>query len=157
MDKAFFNNRECGVLMKKLFVALVVICFSSMVLAHPNSPILDSTLKSAESGNLRALNQSFRLLAKSDGAVAEDASIAIGKSIQKNPRNFLLVLKKNKKQIKNLDSLLGNLGDDYVDDLPKQKAELEARLNAVQSVKASSLKKVRADCEATLQRLIAHR
>jgi hypothetical protein len=139
--------------MIKTIIILSLTIISTLAQATDNADML----KNAEAGKLKALDQAFVLRAKSDGAAAEDIDIAIGKSILHNPKNFLIALWENRSGVQRLDALLGNLGPDYVDDFKKQKIELEKRLAAIHSVRDPAVKKVRAECEEQLKRLIAER
>ena len=136
--------------MKRTFLVLILSLFAFYAQATDPAPIL----KRAETGNLRALNQSFGLLKKADGHLAEEISTSIGKSIRAKPKNFLSSLKKNRKKVSRLDAIVGGLGPDYVDEYAKQKTELEARLKAIQTVKANTLKGVRKECEDLLKESI---
>lgn len=114
-------------------------------------------LKQAKKGDLKALNQAFVLHSKTDGGDAEDIDIAIGKSITRNPKNFLTALKQNHSKVSSLSAVVGNLGPACVDDLENQRAELERRLAAIQTVDDDSLKKVRAECETELKHMVDKR
>lgn len=139
--------------MKKIFIALTVAGLAFIAKASENSDVL----KKAEAGNLNALNQAFISATETDGGDAEDIDIAIGNGIRRNPKNFLAALKKNRSKVPRLDSALGNLGPEFVDDFKKQRVELEKRLAAIQSVKDATLKAVRAECETELKRQIQQR
>ncbi len=142
--------------MGKTANAILVSTFLILALVA-NADSTPALLKRAENGNLKALNQAYLLLSKTDGGGSEAVSIAIGKSILKNPRNFLLALKKNRSKEKRLDATLGGLGEKFVDDFKKQKLELERRLKAIQTVDDETLKSVRAECEKELNRQIQER
>lgn len=103
-------------------------------------------------GDLAELNRAFSQKAKSDGDESEELSILIGSSILKNPVNFLKAYKKNKKSVKRLDAILGNLGHESVDNSPYQVKELQRRIKALESVKDASLKSVAFECITELKK-----
>jgi hypothetical protein len=138
--------------MKKIMSLVLCSLVSVIVYASPAKGLL----KKVEHGNLSALNQAFLLHAKTDAGDAEDIAISIGKSITHHPKNFLTALKKNRTEVPRLDSVLGNLGPEFVDKMKQRKLELEKRLKAIHSVKDSSLKSERDECEAELKQLIEH-
>jgi hypothetical protein len=138
---------------KNTFVALAIMVLSFAAAANENSDILQK----AESGNLKALKSAFLLYSKTDGGDAEDVDIAIGKSIRRNPKNFLKALKQERAKVPALGSTLGNLGPDFADDFKKQSTELVKRLAAIQSVKDKALRAVRSECETELKLRIEKR
>lgn len=111
--------------------------------------------KLVSQGNLTALNQAFEGLAKSDGHAAEELDVAIGKSIARNPINFLKAYQRNETSVSRLDALVGNLGPEYVDDFPRQAVELRKRIKALQSVKSKSLKPLALKCIKELKRALS--
>ncbi|MGZ3717589.1 MAG: hypothetical protein ACXWR1_04715 [Bdellovibrionota bacterium] len=131
-------------------VVSVLVLFSSAARAIGPS----ATLKRAERGEPTSLNRAFVLHAKSDGGEAEEIDIAIGKSIARHPKNFLVALKKNRAKVQQLGPMLGNLGEEFVDQLEMQRIELKRRLKAIQSVSDRDLDSVRSECEKGLQRMI---
>lgn len=112
--------------------------------------------KHAMAGDLAALNQAFALYASTNAAFTEELDIAIGASILRNPKNFLIALKKNRSKVPNLSGVLGNLGNDFTDDFKRQKIELKKRLTAIHSIKDESLRASREECEVELRREIAN-
>lgn len=103
-------------------------------------------------GNLLELNRAFEKLPKTDGTVAEDLSIAIGKSITKHPRNFLKSYQRHKATVTRLDAVLGNLGPEFVDDFKAQSVELNKRITALKSVKNKNLESLAQECISVLQK-----
>lgn len=106
--------------------------------------------KSVSRGDLKSLQEAFRSRSKLDGDEAEELDVALGKSIKRNPVNFLTALKANRKRVVNLEPILGAFGESYVDDFVRQKIELKKRLRAIQSVKKKSLRTEKTDCERVL-------
>jgi hypothetical protein len=98
------------------------------------------------------LNIAFSKLTKSDGSVAEDLDIAIGKSITSNPINFLKAYKKHKESVTRLDALVGNLGPGFVDDFPRQATEIRKRIKALAAINDSLLKPVASECIEALKK-----
>lgn len=103
-------------------------------------------------GDLVELNKAFDKLLKSDGHVAEELDIIIGKSIISNPINFIKAYKKYKSRLKRLDALVGNLGYDFVDDFPKQAIEKRKRIDALSTVSDSKLKPYALECIKELRK-----
>ncbi len=93
-------------------------------------------------GNSIAIDVLFKMLYLTDAAYSEQLSIILGLTINDHPREFLNSLTKNYQinGIKRLDSLLGNLGEDYVDEFEKQLVELEKRYQKIKQTKNVSEK-----------------
>ncbi len=106
------------------------------------------------SGSPQSFEQAFESLLKSDGAVAEEWDIEIGKRIKTHPTNFLKALKLYRGKVKRLDALVGNLGPEYVDDFHRQKIELQKRVNSLSSVKDNALKSLANECVSELNKQI---
>jgi len=89
----------------------------------------------AYAGNQTAAEIMFRLslLVCSDGEHSEAMDIALGKLIRPQPAMFLSLL--NKSAISDLDGILGNLGESFVDQSSKSIEELQLRYDALASVK----------------------
>jgi len=126
-------------------------CLSLVAFAYGHSAVL----KKAAAGDLKSLNEAFSLYSKSDGGDAEDIEIAIGKSIAVNPKNFLIALKKNRALVKSLGGMVGNLGEDFVDQPAKQQAEKEKRVSALHKVADASLVGLRDECVSELKKQIS--
>lgn len=92
-----------------------------------------------------------------DGAVAEYVSVIMGQAIRNHPDAFLDEVAKNwRAQCEScLESLLGNLGDDFVDRFPEQVEELQKRKKALRTVNASSTQSLRDRCILVLDRQIS--
>lgn len=103
--------------------------------------IIFSVAASAESfilGDVASFDKAFEQRFKSDGASSEELDIEIGKMIKTHPTNFLKSLLKNKSRITRLDSIVGNLGYEYVDQFEKMKIEIEARIASLEKAKQRS-------------------
>lgn len=105
-------------------------------------------------GTQKSFEQAFESLLKSDGAVAEEWDIEIGKLIKTHPTNFLKALKIYRNKVKRVDALVGNLGPEYVDDFPRQKIELQKRAHALELVKNKTLKPLANECVEELKKQI---
>lgn len=103
-------------------------------------------------GNLQELNKAFIKLSKSDGNNAEELDILIGKTISLYPTNFLKAYEKNKKHVKGLDSLVSNLGPEFVDDFPRQALEIRKRIQALKAIKSKRLKPLALKCIEQLEK-----
>jgi hypothetical protein len=93
---------------------------------------------------------------KTDGAVAEDVDVIMGGAIRNHPEAFLVeVARTQRAQCDScLESLLGNLGDDFVDRLPEQIEELSKRKTALRTVKVASVQALRDKCVFIIDRQI---
>jgi hypothetical protein len=88
----------------------------------------------AKRGDLAAINILFKLNLLTDGAYSEQISIVLGSVISNHPQEFLYALENNFSTVVRVDSLLGNLGTEYVDNVEKSVAELERRYGAIKEV-----------------------
>lgn len=125
------------------YLLLVLILFSK---ANAIDGIDDNFLAKVSSGDLTSLNEAFVQRAHADGAQAEDLDIAIGKSITKNPKSFLIALKGHEVDLISLSMLIRSLGEDYVDLPEKAKHEVELRIKAINSVHDKELQEVAKRC-----------
>lgn len=85
----------------------------------------------------------FRMRHIADGAFLEDLDITLGKLIRVDPEMFLSELKRAHVSVRAMDGLVGNLGDEYVDQMERQCEEMALRRKALQSVAQSSLLQTR--------------
>src|SRR5262245_29073728 len=108
---------------EKTEYAVLKVFFLLMFMAAGYKPLFgaDESLfyRQVEAGDSKALERAFKELAVADASKGEDLSIAIGKTITLHPKRFLVYLKKYRAQIVRLDSLVGNLGEEFVDDFTK--------------------------------------
>ncbi len=132
------------------FKLLTLLLGFLFLLGTSTSYALDENKVSA--GDLNHLNRAFERLAKSDGYIAENWDIVIGKSITNNPTNFLKAYKKNEHLVTRLDALVNNLGPEYVDDFKRQAVQIRNRINALKSITDESLKPLAKECIEELQR-----
>ncbi len=100
-------------------------------------------LQGVELGKEKYVAIAFNLLPLVDGALSEDLDISLGKSIVRAPQIFLSNLQIHYNNIERLDSLLGNLGPEYVDETEKQLIQLRKRLTAIEKVKDPQLTKIK--------------
>ena len=92
-------------------------------------------------GTPKSFNKAFESLLKSDGNDAEEWDIEIGKRIKTHPTNFLKSLKIYRTKIKRIDSLVGNLGPEFVDNIDAQKKEANLRISALKKAQAKATDK----------------
>ena len=85
----------------------------------------------------------FRMRNIADGAFLEDLDITLGKLIKLDPELFLSELKRAHVPVQAMDGLVGNLGDEYVDQMERQCKEMALRKKALQKVMRSSLLQTR--------------
>lgn len=88
---------------------------------------------SQERGTIQWFDQKFENLLKADGHSAEELDIEIGKLIKTHPTNFLKSLSKVEAKILRIDALVGNLGEEFVDQEAKTKIELRERSKSLQN------------------------
>ena len=103
------------------------------------------------SGDTSALRLAFRLFSLADGDFGEQLDIMVGKLIRINPELFLEELNNCRQLIPNLDGLLGNLGEEYVDREEAQELEVTLRVEALRGVTKKSLGSIRNECIANLE------
>ncbi len=92
----------------------------------------------AQQGNPTAMNILFKIIYLTDGAYTSQLNIILGATITSHPEVFLKTLAKNQQLIvkyEMIDSLLGNLGTEFVDELEKSLIELERRYLAIRQTK----------------------
>jgi hypothetical protein len=129
----------------KIKFFILVIIFTTAQLANASAPII---------GTQKSFTIAFESLLRSDGAVAEEWDIEIGKRIKTHPTNFLKALKIYRNKVKRLDAIVGNLGPEYVDDSHRQKIELQKRVQSLKSVKERTLKPLATECIEELKKRI---
>jgi hypothetical protein len=112
---------------------------------------LRGMVQAGDRGAMRKL-----LSLETDGAAAEDVSVIMGGAIRNQPDAFLEEVAKTSRSRCDacLDSLLGNLGDDFVDKFRDQVEELSKRRQALRSVKATALRPLRDKCIRLLDKQI---
>jgi hypothetical protein len=103
---------------------------------------------SAQSGERSAIGKLCEFYPLSDGAATEDIDVILGEVTRAHPRVFLEELKAhlNAPSCSNVS----NTGEELVDQLSLQLAELELRRDSLQSVSDQSLAAVRDACVAQL-------
>jgi len=111
-------------------------------------PVLEVQVISCDS---EAVRLAFRLLPKSDGDVAEQLCIMLGRVIRTKPKLFLESLKAAELDSGLLGGLVGNFGQEYVDREEADAYEARARIKALLTVKDSSLKSIRDGCVRLLR------
>jgi hypothetical protein len=109
--------------------------------------------RSAATGQRQALRDLFARRPKADGALAEHINIVLGLTIRAHPQLFLEELNMSGQQ-EGLDSLLGDLGPDFVDNFSKQVQELRKRKKALEAVRSEALAGLRDKCVGVLEREI---
>ena len=137
---------------------------ASMHLMYDDSPEAQRALEQLEaalptlehlvtSKSRLGVGLAFRLfVTMSDGHLAEELDIILGKLIRLDPVMFLEELQSVRPAypVEGLDGLVGNLGDEFVDDFKGQCEQLHLRLKAIESVDRRDLAQVRGRCERAL-------
>jgi len=122
----------------------------TLELFNTNSRILE---RQVISGDAESVRLAFRLFSITDAAYTEELDILLGKLIRINPKLFLRELVANQNLvIGNLEGLLGNEGEEYVDRFKAQCLENSLRRKALQSVTDSLLTRKRDECLNELDR-----
>lgn len=93
-----------------------------------------------------AIKMAFLLYPYIDGSFAEEIDIYLGKVIIKNPYLFLKMLSRYENKVKNINGLLGNLGEEYIDNECKSKKEIKLRIKALTRVRDKKYNNIRHKC-----------
>lgn len=101
--------------------------------------------------NRSAVGLAFRLMTIADGDFGETLDQMLGRLIRVDPRLFLGELRKNRHLVVRLDALVGNLGEDFIDNEDATKHELMLRIRSLRSVKDSGLQTTRDECITELR------
>jgi hypothetical protein len=136
-----------------ILVACIGVVFADQLLDASEGDVF-ALQAQVHAGNRMAMRKLLSL--KADGAVAEYVSVIMGGAIRKHPDAFLEeVVRSSRAQCDwCLQSLLGNLGDDFVDRLPEQVEELSKRREALRSAKADRVASLREKCVMLLDKQI---
>ena len=121
----------------------------TLELIKSNLSILEHQVISRDEESVRL---AFRLFSISDGDGAEQLDILLGKLIRVDPTLFLKELVANQRLTTRVDGLLGNEGEEYVDNFKAQCKENRRRRKALQSVKDRQLRRKRDECTRELDR-----
>jgi len=106
-----------------------------------------------QAGDQKSLREGLLLLPMTDGALGEDLTIALGRTIRPYAARFLEALAAGG-PIARLDALVGSLGGEFVDKFGLQLIELEARKQALLKVRDPKLQRARALCLSALDEQI---
>jgi hypothetical protein len=93
-----------------------------------------------------AVKLAFSLKTIADGGLAEELDVVLGQLIRIDPTLFLRQLSQSRSGIIRLDSLVGNLGEIYVDNSKAQMLEVSRRIEALQQVSDPQLVTTRDKC-----------
>ncbi len=102
--------------------------------------------KKIVAGNKDAVEIGFKLYAVVDGAFKEDIGVDLGKLITLDATLFLQELKKHRSLVQNLDGIVSNYGEEYVDDEILRMEETDARMRLLVNVNDPELEDVKAEC-----------
>lgn len=147
--------RPLAIASTRLFIAGVLLMATAASAAESFATEADVAFleKKVRAGNRAAVQAAFRLRVRSDGAVAEYGDWVLGSVIQRHPKLFLEELQ-HAGDFRRLDSILGNLGPDYVDRIAAQAIVLKARTESLRKVKDPALREIRDRCVTELKALI---
>jgi len=93
-----------------------------------------------------AVRLAFRMMTISDGAFAETLDQILGALIRVDARLFLEEFRNHRTIVRGLAGLLGNCGEEFVDNEAAVKKELKARIKSLKAVKDKNLVGVRDEC-----------
>ena len=93
-----------------------------------------------------AVRIAFRLLSVCDADFCETLDQYLGGLIRRNPTMFLEEFSNHRNSIGHLGGLVGNLGDDFVDQEAKSNRECRLRIQALKGVRKASLRSIRDEC-----------
>lgn len=102
-------------------------------------------------GDKEAFRLAYRLAEQSDGALSEDFHIILGKAIRPQPRMFLLVTAELEPSDRELNYMLNNFGETFVDRLAAHDYEKEMRRQALLSITDEDLVEIRNRCVSLLR------
>lgn len=111
---------------------------------------LRSRVQAGDRGAIREL-----LSLEVDGAAAEDVAITMGGLITRDPIAFLSEMAGDRRAQCCIDSFLGALGENFVDDGRRQIEELRKRRDALRSVQVPTLRALRDRCVSLIEMQIA--
>jgi len=100
-----------------------------------------------------AVKLAFKLRSIADGGFSEDLDIMLGTLVRIDPKLFLEELSSAKPEVQQLDHLLANEGAIYVDRMDAQCLENQLRIKSLESIKDTSLKKIKYRCIETLNKI----
>lgn len=103
-------------------------------------------------GNKNNIKLAFKLKTISDGAFTEWLQQMLGQTINLYPKLFLTELKEHNHLFENFDSLVGNFGEEYADNLEKQKTEIKKRIESLKTINIPQLSKVKNKCLESLEK-----
>ncbi len=106
----------------------------------------DKIGKKISTGNKDAIQIGFKLFTIADGAFQEDLGIDLGRLIVINPKLFLQELRSHRHLIVSLEGLVGNYGEEFVDQKELQLKETEKRIKSLETVNDSALASARTEC-----------
>jgi hypothetical protein len=102
--------------------------------------------KKIVSGNEDAVGIGFKLYAIVDGGFKEDVGADLGKLITINAKLFLQELKKHRQLVQNLDGIVCNYGEAYVDQKELQMEETDRRMRLLVNVNDPDLEDMKSEC-----------
>ena len=120
--------------------------------------LIGNILKLIDNGNSYAADLCFQFypLFYGHSELQEFFNIHLGKLIKNDPEFFLMLFKKyvykNKKYIYDVNGLLGNYGNEFVDNFERQRRETQERIESLRRVKSEDYKEVRDYCIGILKK-----
>lgn len=97
-------------------------------------------------GNKDAVEIGFKMYAIVDGGFKEDVGADLGKLITVDAKLFLQELKKHRSLVQNLDGIVSNYGEEYVDQKQLRLEEANNRMRLLVNVNDPDLEGVKSEC-----------
>ena len=109
--------------------------------------------KKIVAGNEDAIKIGFKLYAIVDGGFKEDVGADLGKLITINATLFLQELKKHRQLVQNLEGIVCNYGEGYIDNKELQMEETDRRMRLLVNVTDPDLEDVKSECLKALMKI----
>lgn len=117
-----------------------------------DAKLFNKIISLIEMNNDHAIKIGVGLLPFVDGAFAERLQIALGNVITRNPEIVLQSFLDCTTKEKDINRVLLNLGDAFVDKLDKMQIEIEKRKSSIKGIKKEELSSIKRKCLSVLER-----
>lgn len=158
------NQRKCSAFCEEPDVSNFKACesyilkvrSSNLKQAHidiiDDAKLFNKIITLIEANNDYAIKIGVGLLPLVDGAFAERLQIALGNVITRNPEIILQSFLDCTTKEKDINRVLLNLGDAFVDKLDKMQIEIEKRKSSIKGIKKEELSSIKRKCLSVLER-----
>jgi len=110
--------------------------------------IVEEQVKQGDANNIQL---AFRLFTISDGCFSEWLQEILGQTINTHPELFLTELNTHRHLFTKVNSLVGNFGEEFADDLDKQITATKRRIKNLKKVENSAVANVKKECILALK------